>query len=82
MSLIYHHCGCSILIPVRIPCNRAEEAGSLRAFLVLFDWQVKVFGLSGIIDRPSERLYLRTNPLSGCMYIRSHYKYHYQGYDV
>ena len=34
--------------------------GSLGALSVPADWQVRVFGSSGIIGRPSDRLYVRT----------------------
>ena len=38
------------------------------------DWQVRVFGTSGIVDKPYERLYMITITLSGDMDRRSHYK--------
>ena len=31
------------------------------------DWQVRVFMPSGIIDTPSDRMYVWTIPMSGCM---------------
>ena len=30
-------------------------------------WRLRVFGPSGFVDRPSEHIYVRTIPLSGCM---------------
>ena len=52
----------------RIPCN-----GSLGASFVPADWRVRVFESSGLKDRPSDRLSIRTIPLSGCMDRRSRY---------
>ena len=46
---------------------------SLGASFVPADWQMRVFGPSGIIDRSYDRLYVRTIPLSGCMGRCSHY---------
>ena len=46
---------------------------SLGASLVPSYWQVRVFGTSDIVDRPSDHLYLRTINLPGCMYRCSHY---------
>ena len=37
------------------------------------DWRVRVFWSSGIVDRPSKRLYVLTIPLSGCM--DRHFRY-------
>ena len=37
------------------------------ASFLLLDWQVRVFWSSGIVDRPSGRMYIRNFPLSGCM---------------
>ena len=37
---------------VRIPCNGAVDCGSLGASYVAADWQVRVFGLSGIVNIP------------------------------
>ena len=34
---------------------------------------MRVVWLSGLVDRPYEFLYVRTIPLSGCMYRRSRY---------
>ena len=31
------------------------------------DCQVRVFGISGLIDRLSDRMYIRNIPLYGCM---------------
>ena len=45
----------------------------LGALLVPMDWQVRVFGLSGIFDRPSDCLYVSTIPQCGFMEIRSCY---------
>ena len=41
--------------------------GSLRASLLMTYCQVRVFGSSGLVDIPSERLYVRTIPIYGCM---------------
>ena len=49
------------------------RSGSLGALFVLADWQLRVFWSFGLIDRPSDRLYVRTIPLSGCM--DRHYRY-------
>ena len=57
----------------RIPCNGAVK-GSLGVLFVLEDWQVRVFWLSGLVDRPSDRLCIHTIPLSGCMERRSRYR--------
>ena len=35
---------------------------------------MRVFWSSGLVDRPSDRLYVRTIPLSGCMDRRSRYR--------
>ena len=47
--------------------------GYLGASLLLADWWVRVFWSSGIIDRQSNRLYVRTINLSGYIYIHSNY---------
>ena len=47
---------------------------SLGTSMVLVDWQVRVFGPSILVDRPSDHLYVRTITMSGCMGRRSHYK--------
>ena len=47
--------------------------GFLGALFVSADWQVRVFWSSGIVYRPSDRLYVRTIPLSVCMDRRSSY---------
>ena len=39
----------------------------------LADWQVRVFWLSGLVDRPSYRLYVSTITLYGCMNRLSRY---------
>ena len=39
----------------------------------MLDCRVRVFGLSDIVDRPSDRLYVHTFPLCGCMDRRSCY---------
>ena len=49
------------------------KQGSLGASFVSADWQVRVFWLSGIVDRPSNHLYIRNIPMSGCMDRRSCY---------
>ena len=41
--------------------------GSLGALFVSEDWRLRLFWLYGLVDRPSERLYVRNIPLSGCM---------------
>ena len=48
---------------------------SLRVSFVSADWRLGVFCLSGLVDRPSNLLYLRNIPLSGCMGRRSHYSH-------
>ena len=35
--------------------------------VVPLDWQVRVFGSSDLVDRPSVCLSVRTIPMSGCM---------------
>ena len=47
--------------------------GSVGESFILSDWRVRVFWSSGIVDIPSDRLYVRTIPLSGCMDRRSRY---------
>ena len=47
--------------------------GSLGASFVSADWKVRVFWLSGLIDRPSDRMYVLTIPMCGCMYRHSSY---------
>ena len=46
-------------------------SGSQGALAVPSDWQVRVFWMSGLIDRQSDRLYISTIPLYGCMDRRS-----------
>ena len=59
------------------------RSGSLVASLVPVGWQVRVFGISGLIDRPSDHMYVRTIPLSGCMCRRSCYKeIKYAGFPI
>ena len=41
--------------------------GSLGASFLSADWQVTVFWSSGLVDRPSDCLYVRNITLSGCM---------------
>ena len=48
--------------------------GSLGATFVPVDWQVRMFGQSGLIYRPSGHIYVRTIPLSGCVDRRSCYR--------
>ena len=43
------------------------RSGSLGALLVPADWQVRLFGVSGIIDIMSNRLYIYTIPIYGCI---------------
>ena len=50
------------------------RSGSLGASLVLADWQVRVLMSSGLVDRPSDCLYVRTITLSGCTEKRPHCK--------
>ena len=45
----------------------------LGASLVSADWRVRVFDIYGIIDRPSDHLYVHTITLSVCMDRRSCY---------
>ena len=47
-------------------------SGSIGASFVPTDWWVRVFGPSCIVYIPSDRLYIQTIPLSGCMYRHSH----------
>ena len=47
--------------------------GSLGASFIPVDWRVKVFGLSGLVDRPSENMFVHTITMSGCMYRQYHY---------
>ena len=54
--------------------QRVQGVRSLGASLVLADWQVRVFGSSGLIDRTSDHLYVQTINLHGCMYGFYHYK--------
>ena len=37
------------------------------------DWQVRLFGTSGIANRLYEHIYVRTITMSGCMEIQSRY---------
>ena len=53
---------------VRISFNGAVKRGVLGASFVTADWQVRMFGLSGLVDRPYKRMYVRTIPLFRCMY--------------
>ena len=47
--------------------------GSLGVSFLLSDWQVRVFCLSGFVDRTYDRLYVHTISLSGFMERRSRY---------
>ena len=47
--------------------------GYLGVSFVLADWQVRVFWSSGIVDRPSDCLYIRIILISGCTYRLSRY---------
>ena len=51
--------------------------GFLGASFVLTDWKVRVFWLYGLVDRLSDRLYVRTITLYGCIYRCSHYAHFY-----
>ena len=53
--------------PVRIPCNGAVKRVPGANVRTPAEWQVRLFGTSGLIDRPSDHLSVRTIPLSGCM---------------
>ena len=53
-------------------CNGSKE-GVPGGVFVLAYWKVRVFWSSGIVDRRSERLYIRTISLHGCMYRISRY---------
>ena len=46
--------------------------GSLGASIESADWRVRVFWSYGLVDRPSDRLYVHTIPMSGCMDRHSH----------
>ena len=46
---------------------------SLGASFAPADWQMRVFWLSGIVDIPSDHLYVRTIHMSGCIDRRSRY---------
>ena len=50
------------------PCS-----GSLGASLVPADWQVRVFKSSGLVYRQSDRMFVRTIPLYGCIERSSRY---------
>ena len=41
--------------------------GSLGSSFVSADWRVRVLWSSGILDRPSDDLYVRTITMSGCI---------------
>ena len=56
-----------------IQCVTGTWRGGLGASFVSVDWRVRVFWCSGLVYRPSERLYVRTIPLAGCMDIWSSY---------
>ena len=43
------------------------NSGSLGASSIPEDYRLRVFGTSGIRDRPYDRLYVQTIPLTGCM---------------
>ena len=47
--------------------------GYLGASFILEDWRVRVIWSSGLVDRPSKRMYVHTITLSGCMERRSRY---------
>ena len=53
--------------------------GSLGLFLVPEDWLVRVFVLSGLLDRPYDRLSVWIIPLCVWMDILSRYTRHYLG---
>ena len=42
--------------------------GSLRALFVPAYWKVRVLRTYGIVDRPSDLMYVHNIPLYGCMY--------------
>ena len=50
------------------------RSGSLGASFVSADLKVRVLWSSGIVDRPSDRFYVRTITLSGCMEKRHRYR--------
>ena len=50
------------------------RSGSLGASFVSEDLKVRVLWSSGIVDRPSDRFYVRTITLSGCMEKRHRYR--------
>ena len=53
--------------------NWYKEKGSTRTSFVPADWQVRVFGPSGLIDIPYGCMYVQSIHMSGCLDIRSHY---------
>ena len=53
--------------PVRIPCNGAVKRVPGANVRTPADWQVRLFGTSGLIDRSSDHLSVWTIPLYGCM---------------
>ena len=56
-------------------------SGYLGASFVSANWGVRVFWSSGLVDRPSDRIYVRTITLSGCMGRRSRYiPFYYQSW--
>ena len=69
---MYHRVG---PCPGRITCNGAVE-GFPGGLFVFADWRVRVLWSSGLVDRPSNRLHIRTIPLSVCMYRSSCYSVH------
>ena len=48
-------------------------SGSLGASFVSADWRVRVFWSSGVVNRPSEHLYVYTIPLYRCIDRSPHY---------
>ena len=50
------------------PCNGAmKSGGTWGGSFIEADWRMRVFGSSGLVYRPPDRLYVRTILLSGCM---------------
>ena len=54
-------------------CVTGLWRGSLGASFVSTDSWLRIFWLSVVVDRPSDRLYVHTIPLYGCMDIRYRY---------
>ena len=62
-----------VVLMYTVKFNGAVKRVSLGALFVSADWRVRVFWSSVLVDKPSDSMYVRTIPLSGCIYRRSHY---------